>query len=121
MQTKQAPPATIDEYISQTPADMQPILNQLRATIKAAAPQAEERISYGMPGFFLNGALVWFALNKRHIGLYPKTPAIEAALKEELEPHQGTKGSLHFPLNKPVPFDLIARIVKVRVEENLKK
>jgi uncharacterized protein YdhG (YjbR/CyaY superfamily) len=111
-------PNTVDDYISQFPEDTQQILNQIRAVVKDTAPEAEEKISYGMPGFFLNGGLVWFGAYKHHIGLYPRTPAMEASIPE-LSAYKGTKGSVHFPLNTPVPYDLIRKIVHVRIAENL--
>jgi uncharacterized protein YdhG (YjbR/CyaY superfamily) len=120
MQEKKAPLTTIDEYIAQYPQDIQQILHKIRAVIKEAAPEAEEKIGYGMPGFHLNGHLIWFAVNKYHIGIYPKTPAMLASIAE-LSAYKGTKSSVHLPLNKPMPYELISKIVKVRVEENLKK
>ena len=113
-------PATIDEYISQHPEDVQSILLKIRAVIKEAAPQAVEKISYGMPGFFLNGGLVWFGVWKHHIGFYPRTAEMAASI-EGLSAYKGTKGSIHFPLDKPMPYDLIAKIVKFRIAENLKE
>jgi uncharacterized protein YdhG (YjbR/CyaY superfamily) len=112
-------PETIDEYIARYPQDVQQILTQIRSVISDAAPEAVEKISYGMPAFYLNGGLVWFGAYKRHIGLYPRTPAMEAL--EELSAYKGTKGSLHFPLDEPVPYQLIAKIVEIRVAENLNK
>jgi uncharacterized protein YdhG (YjbR/CyaY superfamily) len=117
MEEKKANLTTIDEYIAQFPEDLQAILSQLRAVIRAAAPGAVEKISYEMPGFALNGNLVWFAAWKKHISFYPRTAAMEAAI-EELAAYKGTKGSVHFPLNQPMPYELIARMVKLRVEEN---
>jgi uncharacterized protein YdhG (YjbR/CyaY superfamily) len=113
-------PATIDDYLAQFPEDMQNILNKIRLVIKAAAPEAEEKISYQMLGYYLNGGLIWFGAYKRHIGIYPRTPAMEASI-EELSGYKGTKGSVHFPLDKPMPYELISKIVEVRVAENLKK
>ena len=120
MEGKVDRPSTIDEYIAQFPEDMQRILGKLRAVIKEAAPQATEKISYDMPGYYLNGYLVGFGVFKRHIGWYPKTSGTEALLKDT-EAYKGTKGSVHFPLNKPIPYELISEIVKVRVAENLNK
>ena len=119
MEEKTSPPTSVDEYIAQFPEDVQQILLKIRATIKEAAPDAVEKISYQMPGYFQNGGLVWFAAHKRHIGFYPK-PSGMAAL-EELSEYKGTKGSVHFPFDEPVPYDLIAKIVKLRLAENLKK
>ena len=120
MEGKKGQPATIDEYIAQFPEDLQQILVKIRAMIKESAPEAVEKISYQMPGFYLNGGLVWFGVYKHHIGFYPKTSGMEASI-EELSAYKGTKGSVHFPLNKPIPYELISKIVKVRVAENLKK
>ena len=111
-------PATIDDYIFQFPEDLQQILGKIRAVIQESAPEAEEKISYGMPAFYQNGGLVWFGAYKRHIGFYPKTAAMQEKLAE-LSEYKGTKGSVHFPLDKPIPYDLIEKMVKVRVEENL--
>jgi uncharacterized protein YdhG (YjbR/CyaY superfamily) len=113
-------PRTVDEYIASCPQDLQPVLEELRQTIKKAAPQAQEKISYGMPGFFQNGYLIYFAAWKRHIGVYGASGALEA-FKEEVSPYVGEKGSLRFPLSKPIPLSLISEIVKFGVEENLAK
>ncbi len=120
MQTKKQAPKTIDEYISQSPQDVQPILTKLRSVIKKAAPGATEKISYGMPGFFLNGQLVWFAAQKGYIGFYPTASGV-SAFQKELAAYEQTKGSIHFPLDKPMPYTLVTKIVKFRVSENLKK
>ena len=111
---------SIDEYIGTFPEDIQKLLEEVRATIKAAAPNAEEKISYQMPTFFLNGNLIHFAAFKNHIGLYP-TPSGTKAFKRELSIYQGAKGSVRLPIDKPLPLKLISRIVKFRVAENLKK
>ncbi len=111
---------TVDEYIAQFSPELQRILSEIRATIRAAAPQAEERISYNMPGYFLNVWLVWFAANRRFIGFYPVTAGMQA-FADEWAAYRGTKSSLHFPLNQPMPYDLIRKIVRLRVEEALKK
>ena len=113
-------PSTIDEYIFQYPVDIQQILQRVRATIKAAAPDATERISYGMPGFYQNGMLVWFAGYKNHIGFYPTGQGVEM-FKDELSAYKFSKGAVQFPLDKPIPYDLITMITKYRVEQNLKK
>jgi uncharacterized protein YdhG (YjbR/CyaY superfamily) len=112
--------ATTDEYIATFPADVQKILQELRAAIKAAAPEAQEKISYQMPTFDLKGNLVHFAAFKNHIGLYP-TPSGTQAFKKELSMYQGAKGSIRFPIDQPLPLKLISRIVRFRVAENLKK
>ena len=109
----------IDEYIATFPDELQSLLKDLKATIKAAAPNAEEKISYGMPTFFLNGNLVHFAAFKNHIGFYPTPGGIEA-FKKELSIYKGAKGSVQFPLDQPLPLKLISKIVKFRVAENLK-
>lgn len=111
---------TTDEYIAQFPPDVREILQNLRAVIKEAAPEATEKISYQMPTFYLNGNLVHFAAYARHIGFYPAPSGIEA-FKEELSPYKGAKGSVQFPLDKPLPMDLITGIVRFRVSENIKK
>jgi len=111
---------SIDEYIAAFPEELQAILQTVRQTIKAAAPDAEEKISYQMPTFFLKGNLVHFAAFKTHIGFYP-TPSGVAAFKKEIAQYQSAKGSIQFPLDEPMPLDLITRIVKLRVDENLKK
>jgi len=111
---------TIDEYISSFPGDIQTLLEQVRMTIHQAAPEAEEAIKYAMPTFILNGNLVHFAAFKHHIGFYPVPSGIEA-FKKELSSYKGAKGSVQFPLDKPMPLDLISRIVEFRVNENIKK
>ena len=111
---------TIDEYISMFPDDVQTILNQVRQTIREAAPEAGETINYQMPTFTLNGNLVHFAAFKTHIGFYPTPTGIEA-FKEELAPYKGAKGSVQFPIDQPMPLSLIRRIVKYRVKENLER
>ena len=111
---------SIDEYIATFPEEIQKKLEELRATIKASAPDAEEKISYQMPTFTLKGNLVHFAAFKKHIGFYPVPTGIEE-FKNELSVYEGGKGSVKFPLDKPIPFDLISRIVKFRVKENLER
>lgn len=113
-------PNTIDDYIANFPEDVQTILQEIRAVIRQAAPDAEEAISYQMPTFKLNGNLVHFAAFKNHIGFYPVPSGLEA-FKEELSVYKGGKGSVQFPLDKPMPLDLIGKIVKFRAAENLKK
>jgi uncharacterized protein YdhG (YjbR/CyaY superfamily) len=121
MRTNQTAPKNIDEYIATFPNDVQEILEQIRMTIRTAAPDAEETISYQMPTFTLRGKyLVYFAAYKKHIGLYPAPTGI-AEFEEELSLYGAGKGTLRFPLDKPIPFDLIARIVKFRITENLNK
>ena len=108
---------TIDEYISAFPKSIQTILQELRQAIKESAPMAEEAIRYQMPTFRLNGNLVHFAAFKNHIGFYPTPSAIEA-FKERLSSYKTSKGAIQFPLNEPIPTDLVAEIVKYRVKEN---
>ena len=112
-------PKDVDEYISMFPDNIQELLKEVRATITAAAPEAEEVISYQMPAYKFHGMLIFFAAFKNHIGLYPRVSGIET-FKEELSVYKGAKGSVQFPLSKPLPLDLIARIVKFRVTEKLK-
>lgn len=113
-------PASVDEYIAGFPEEVQLLLDQVRETIKKAAPIAEELISYQMPAYKMNGMLVYFAAFSKHIGFYPTASGIEA-FKKELSIYKGAKGSVQFPHNKPLPLDLIARIVEYRVKENLLK
>lgn len=109
-------PATVDEYIGAFEPEVQAILEKVRSTVRAAAPGAEERISYRMPAFFQDGALVYFAAFRKHIGLYP--PVRDKTLKKALEPYAGPKGNLQFPLDRAMPYALIRRIVKSRLREN---
>jgi len=120
MQSNIKAPGTIDEYIAGFPADIQVILQKIRKTIKDAAPDAQEAISYQMPTFKFHGNLVHFAAFKNHIGFYPVPSGIEK-FKAELSVYKQGKGSVQFPLDQPIPYDLISRVVKYRVEENLKK
>lgn len=111
-------PKTIDEYIAGFPKETQPILEEVRKTIRKAAPEAEETISYDMPTFTLGGTyLIYFAGWKKHIALYPVSGKLLEELGEELSNYKGSKGSVHFPLNKPMPLDLITRIVNIRLRE----
>jgi len=111
---------TIDEYISTFPDDIQNILQKIRQTIKEAAPDAEEAISYQIPTFKLNGNLVHFAAFKNHVGFYP-APSGQKVFQKELSVYKSGKGSVQFPLDKPIPLSLIKKIVKYRVKENLEK
>jgi uncharacterized protein YdhG (YjbR/CyaY superfamily) len=117
MDSSLSAPQTIDDYIAGYPADVQAILQQIRQTIHETAPEATEAISYGMPTFKLNGNLVHFGAFKNHIGFYP-VPSGMAAFKDELAAYKQGKGSVQFPLNQPMPLDLIRRIVEFRVEES---
>ncbi len=112
---------TIDEYIKTFPEDIQSVLEKMRQTIREAAPEAVEAISYQMPTFNLDGKyLIYFAAYKNHIGFYPITPGLDP-LKEELSPYISGKGTARFPLNRPIPYDLVEKIVILRVKENLAK
>ena len=111
---------TIDDYIADFPPAVQEILQTIRATVREAAPEATEAISYQMPTFKLHGNLVHFAGYKNHIGFYPVPTGIEA-FKEELSVYKQGKGSVQFPLDQPMPYDLIRRIVVFRVAENVAK
>jgi len=114
--------SSINEYIATFPKEIQKILEELRATIKAAAPGAEEKISYQMPTFTLHGNLVYFAAHKNHIGFYPGTFVnVLQAFNNEISSYVDGKGTLKFSLDKPLPLELISKIVKFRVAENLKK
>jgi len=113
-------PGNFDEYIVVFPEKIQKRLEQLRKTIKKAAPDANEEISYGMPAFRQNGILLYYAAFKNHIGLYPMATGIEA-FKTELTGYKWAKGSIQFPINEPLPLNLITKIVKFRVLENLEK
>jgi uncharacterized protein YdhG (YjbR/CyaY superfamily) len=120
MITDQKPPQTIDEYIAGFPKDVQAILEKIRMTIREAAPNAKEAIKYQMPTFTLNGNLVHFAAFKMHIGFYPTPSGIEK-FKKELSVYKGAKGSVQFPLDRPIPYDLISDITKFRVQESTAK
>lgn len=120
MQAKNIQYKNIDEYISLFSKNVQEILQKLRQAIKESAPDAQEVISYQMPAFKLNGILVYFAVFKSHIGFFPTASGI-AAFKKELKEYKTSKGTIQFPLDKPIPFDLVRKIVKFRVKENLEK
>jgi uncharacterized protein YdhG (YjbR/CyaY superfamily) len=111
---------SIDDYIATFPGEIQKKLEEVRATIKAAAPEAQEKISYQMPTFYLHGNLVHFAAYKNHIGFYP-TPSGVQSFKHELSQYETSKGAIQFPLDKPIPLDLITKIVLFRVAENQKR
>lgn len=111
---------TIDEYISTVPRDVQTILERLRQTIRASAPEAEEAISYRIPTFKLNGNLVHFAAFKDHIGFFPTSSGIEAFTKQ-LSRYKTSTGTVQFPLAKPIPYSLVRKIVAYRRKENLEK
>ena len=111
---------TIDEYIATFSPEIQSILRNIREIVRELAPEATEKISYQMPTFYLNGNLVHFAAFKKHIGFYPTPSGIEA-FQEELSKYKGAKGSVQFPLNQPIPYDLIRKMVIYRLEENRTK
>jgi len=111
---------TMDEYIATFPENVQEILEKMRQTIREAAPEAKEAISYQMPTFKLNGNLVHFAAYKNHVGFYP-TPSGIDVFKKELAPYETSKGTVKFPIDKPIPHDLVRKIVAYRVKENLDK
>ena len=112
---------TIDDYIASFPTDVQVILEGVRRAIRRAAPGSEETISYQMPTFTLNGKyLVYFGAWKHHIGLYP-IPAVDEALEKDLSQYRAAKGTLRFPLRKPVPYELVERVVAVLIRKNLER
>ena len=117
MPTPVAPPATIDEYIAASPRDVRPILKEIRRVIRNAAPGAEEVISYRMPAFKQNGVLIYFAAFKSHIGLFPPVSG-DAKLEQAVEAYRGPKGNLKLPLDRPIPYSLIRRIVRFRAKQN---
>jgi uncharacterized protein YdhG (YjbR/CyaY superfamily) len=117
---KAATAKDIDDYIFRFPAEVQAVMQELRSTIRKAAPEAQETINYQMPTFVLEGNLVHFAGYKNHIGFYPAPSGIERFSKE-LSAFELSKGTVRFPLDRPIPFDLIIRIVQFRVNENLEK
>ena len=120
MRTKQKAPKDIDEYIAGFPNDVQEVLKKIRMMIRKAAPDTEETISYQIPAFTLKGHLVYFAAFKNHIGFYPPVTGGDEKFKNEKSVYEGPKGNLKFPLDKPIPYTLIGKIVKLRVKENLK-
>ena len=113
-------PGNIEEYIDSFPADIQKLLKQLHEKIRKAAPEAEESISYQMPAFKLNGPLVYFAGYNNHIGFYPTPSGIEN-FQQELSQYKTSKGAVQFPIDEPLPLELVSRIVRFRVKENLEK
>lgn len=120
MDNQTPPVTTIDAYIAAFPAEIQAKLRAMRETIHAAAPDATEKISYQMPTFYLNGNLVHFAAFKQHIGFYPAPNGIEA-FEQELASYGRSKGAVRFPLDQPLPLDLVRRITVYRAEENRRK
>jgi uncharacterized protein YdhG (YjbR/CyaY superfamily) len=120
MRAARKAPATIDEYIEPFPPDVRAILRRVRETVRKAAPEAEEKISYRMPAYAQNGIVVWFAGFKNHIGLYPPVKG-DAGLKKAMARYANEKGNLRFPLDEPIPYRLIERIVKLRIKQNQAK
>jgi uncharacterized protein YdhG (YjbR/CyaY superfamily) len=120
MGTAQAKPASIDEYIASFPPNVQAILETIRMTIRNAAPEAQETISYNMPAFTMGGVVVYFAAFKKHIGFYPPVKA-DAKLEKAKSAYLGEKGNLRFPLDQPIPYALIESLVKARVKQMLSK
>jgi uncharacterized protein YdhG (YjbR/CyaY superfamily) len=120
MSPKRMPPQNIDEYIAGFPESVRAILKEMRATIRKAAPQATEKISYQIPTFFLKGNLVHFGAFKDHISFFPTSSGIEK-FKHELSVYEKSRGTVRFPMDQPIPLDLIAKIVRFRVQENLEK
>lgn len=120
MEEKKATYQTTDEYIEQFSPEIQELLTTIRNVIKEAAPEATEKISYQMPTFYLHGNLVHFAANKNHIGFYPSSSGVEA-FKDQLTLYKTSKGAIQFPLDKPIPFEIISEITKYRVLESKAK
>lgn len=120
MTTTPTPPRTIDEYIAAFSPEVQAILERIRSTIRNAAPDAQETISYRIPAFTRNGTLVYFAVFKAHIGFYPPVRG-DARLEKAIAPYAGEKGNLRFPLDRPIPYRLIERIVMHRVKQTSAK
>jgi uncharacterized protein YdhG (YjbR/CyaY superfamily) len=114
-----AVPATVDEYIEGFPPSIQAVLHAVHATVRQAAPQAEERISYRMPALFQDGVVVYFGAFKGHLGLFP--PVEDAALRAQVAPYAGPRGNLRFPYSQPIPLELIAAVVQARVRSNADK
>jgi len=118
MNSKASKPATIDEYIAGFPAEIQAILQNIRAVVKKAAPGAEEAIKYQMPTFIQHGNLIHFGAYKKHIGMYPM-PAGDEKFNRALAPYAGDKGTMRFPLDEPIPYPLLARVIKARLKKNV--
>jgi len=120
MRASRATPGNMDEYIASFSPEVRAILEKIRSTIRNAAPNAQETISYKIPAFRLNGILVYFAAFKKHIGLYPPVKG-DARLEKAISTYAGEKGNLQFPLDQPIPYGLIERIVKLRAKQNSSK
>ncbi|MDZ4700582.1 MAG: DUF1801 domain-containing protein [Rhodothermales bacterium] len=113
-------PATVDAYIAGFPPDIQEILRTLQATVRKALPEADEKISYGMPAFAQHGMVIYYAAFKKHIGIFPPVKG-DAQLQKDIARYRGEKGNLQLPLSEPIPYDLIARIAAARLHENLER
>jgi uncharacterized protein YdhG (YjbR/CyaY superfamily) len=113
------PPASVDAYIAAFPPEIRLILERIRQIAREVAPQAEERISYGMPALFQDGVLIYYAAFKKHIGLYP--PVADAALRSQLARYAGPKGNLKFPLDAPIPYELVGQVVAARLLDNARR
>lgn len=111
----------VDSYIADFPKETQTLLRKIRATIRKAAPKATEKISYGMPGYYFNGYLVYFGGFKKHVSFFPASGGIRALFSTQLAKYKGGKGTIQFPIDKPIPFGLITKIVKFRLKENANK
>jgi uncharacterized protein YdhG (YjbR/CyaY superfamily) len=120
MRTEQPGPKDLDDYIAGFPDDVQKFLQKIRKTIKKAAPRAQEKISYKVPAFTLDGDLIYFAAFKNHIGIFPPVRGDEK-LNKELWRYRGEKGNLKFPLDEPIPYELIGRVVRFRLKEHLER
>lgn len=120
MPARRPAPGNIDEYIASFSPEVRAILERIRSTVRNAAPDAQETISYGIPAFRLNGVLVYFAAFRKHIGFYPPVRG-DAKLERAISTFAGEKGNLRFPLDQPIPYGLIERIVKLRVKQNLRR
>ena len=118
MKKPETAPSTIDEYIAASTPEVRQILREIRQVIRTAAPEAKELISYRMPAFRMRGILVYFAAFKNHIGVYPPVSG-DARLEKTLAPYAGPKGNLKFPLDRPIPYDLIRKIVRLKVKQDL--
>ena len=121
MAKAQKGPGTIDQYIAGYPENVQAVLEKLRETVHAAAPGAQETIKYGMPTFMLDGNLVYFAVNKKHIGFYPVPTTGTPTFNKDIAPYRAAKSAMQLPLDKPVPYGLISRLVRLRVKENAQR
>ena len=120
MQARPTPPATVDDYIAGFPPEVQAILRKIREVVRKAAPAAQEVISYRMPALKQNGMLIYYAAFKNHIGLYPPVSG-DARIEKAIAPYAGDKGNLRFPFDRPIPYDLIARITELRLRQDLAK